>query len=305
MRRGSQSRADVVVIGGGPAGLAAATMAARCRRAVVVFDAGAGRNAASLASHGVLALDGVSPAAIRERSRAQAGRYGVSFRRSSVDSVSGELDGAHPFRVTPSDGSPVLARRIILATGRRDRIPTVEGFDRFYGRGAHRCCYCDAYEYRDRPIVVHAPGVAGVQYALLMRSWSRSVTLCPGIREPTPERVAQLRRNGVALAAGRVDALEGRSRLTAVRLADGRRVPCAGFFFDLGLEPADPMALSLGCRSDRTGALVVDRDGQTTVPGVYAAGDVSGDLLLVGQAAAAGTRAAIAAHEAMALEDLR
>lgn len=311
-----KDRYDVVVIGGGAAGLNGALMLARARRTVAVIDSGSPRNAPADGVHGLLGREGMSPAELLARGRAEVRSYGGHVVPGTVDTVvradmaavaqSGEgvrergADGwaggpGDGFTVVLEDGRQVWARRVLVASGLVDELPDVGGLWERWGRDVVHCPYCHGWEVRDRAIGVLANGPMSVHGALLWRQWSDDVTLfCHTMAAPTGEQAEQLAARGIRVVIGEVANLEvSGDRLTGVRLADGtviarevlaappRMVARAGFLADLGLHPvAHPSGMGDHIPADPT--------GRTEVPGVWVAGNVADLAAQVGGAAAAG-----------------
>ncbi|MBF6173755.1 NAD(P)/FAD-dependent oxidoreductase [Nocardia blacklockiae] len=287
-----KDRYDVVVIGGGAAGLNGALMLARARRSVLVIDAGEPRNAPAEGVHGLLGREGMSPKELLERGRAEVRQYGGQVVTGTVATAARE---GEDFVVTTADGRGVRARRLLVASGLADELPDVAGLWDRWGRDVVHCPYCHGWEVRDRPIGVLANGPMSVHGALLWRQWSDDVTLfCHTMDTPTGEQAEQLAARGIRVVTGEVAGLESADdRLTGVRLADGtviareviaappRMVARADFLADLGLRPADhPSGMGEHIPADPT--------GRTEVPGVWAAGNVTDLSAQVGGAAAAG-----------------
>lgn len=285
---------DAVVVGGGPSGLAAATWLGRYRRRMLVFDHGQHRNRAVDEVHGYLGMDPASPEELLRAARAGVDRYSDVVRRPlAVTTVRGEL-GA--FEVDAIDGSCARTLRLMLATGVQDVKPDIDGFDEHDGAGVFHCPSCDGLEAEDRDIVAlgWSEDVAG--FALELLDWARSVTVVTdGHRfEGDGKRRDALARNGIRLVESDARALLGtRGDLRALRLADGEEVPCSMVFYSIDHKPCSALAEALGCRTDDDGSLCVDEHGETTVPGVYAAGDITPGYQLVQVAAAKGTTAGV------------
>lgn len=285
---------DAVVVGGGVSGLAAATWLGRYRRRTLVFDHGQNRNRSVEQAHGYLTMDPTAPPDILSAARAGVDRYPDVVRRSlEVTAVRGEL-GA--FEVDAVDGSCVRALRVVLATGVRDAKPEVDGFDEHYGASVFHCPSCDGLEAGDRDIVVlgWSEDIAG--FALELLDWAASVTVVTDGHsfEGDEQRRDALARHGIRLLESNARALTGtRGDLRSVRLGDGREIPCSMAFFSIAHTPRSPLAEALGCRTDEDGSLVVDGHGETTVPGVYAAGDITPGYQLLQVAAAKGTTAGV------------
>lgn len=286
---------DAVVVGGGPAGLSAATWLARYRRSVVVLDSGEYRNRWVARSHGYLGADPQDPMRLLERAREDLGRYEtVHLRQGRATGV--ERDRAGRF-VVATDGGDLVALRLVLATGVVDQFPEVEGFLEHYGASVFHCPTCDGYEARDRRVVVlgWSEHVAG--FALGLLDWAAEVTVVTEDRpfEGEAHHREALQRNGVALVEDDAVRFEGeRGDLRGVHLASGVRLPAELVFFSIAHHPRTDLALQLGCALTPEGCLVVDHEGCTSVPGVYGAGDVTPGIQLAARAAGTGTVAGVA-----------
>ncbi|NUS64148.1 MAG: NAD(P)/FAD-dependent oxidoreductase, partial [Saccharothrix sp.] len=213
---------DVVVVGGGAAGLNGALMLARSRRSVAVIDAGSPRNAPADGVHGLLARDGMPPAELLDLGRAEVRRYGGHVVDGEVTAVTREDDR---FMVALADGRAVRARRLLVTTGLVDELPAVPGVRERWGRDVVHCPYCHGWEVRDQAIGVLATGPTAVHQALLFRQLSADVTLFSHTQPPTAEQAEQLTARGIDVVAGEVAAVEvAGDRIVGVRLADGRAV---------------------------------------------------------------------------------
>lgn len=287
---------DAVVVGGGPGGLSAALWLARYRRKALLVDAGEHRNRWTEQAHGYLGSDPVDPAVLLGRARSQLGRYDTAacvqdsvtaIRRSAGDGFTVELTG----------GTPVAARRIVLATGVRDEFPAVEGFFDHYGASVFHCPSCDGYEARDRRVVVLGWGAQITGFALELLDWAATVTVVTD-RESLAAAPADRRSlldRGVEVVEDRPAGLVGaRGALEALEVAGGARLPCDMAFFTIDHAPLTGLAEQLGCRLGPEGYVEVDDCGRTSVEGVYAAGDLTPGLQLVQVAAAKGTSAGTA-----------
>lgn len=294
---------DVVVVGGGPAGLSAALVLGRCRRRVVVLDAGRPRNAASHALHGFLTRDGTPPLELLTIAREQLRPYAVELVDAEV--VAARRHDGGGFEVELDDASRLFARRLLLATGVTDRLPEVEGFAPLYGRSAHHCPFCDGWEARDRPLVAYARDPGAADFALLLTSWSRDVLLCTDGRPLAPDDEARLAAGGVAVRTDPVARLEGhRGQLERVVFARGDAVARRALFFHLGAGSTGDLAARLGCRCDDAAGVHTGAREETSEPGVWVAGDASKDVLLAVVAAAEGARAAVDIHRSLVREEL-
>ena len=287
---------DVVVIGGGAAGLSGALMLARARRSVVVVDAGTPRNAPAAGVHGLLGRDGTPPAELLDRGRAEVRSYGGEIVRGEVGTV--ERDGDR-FAIRVAGGGTLRARRLLVTTGLVDELPDVPGLRERWGRDVVHCPYCHGWEVRDRAIGVLATGPMSVHQALLFRQWSADVTLFTHrAPAPDPEQAERLAARGIAVVTGEVAALEvAGDRLTAVRLADGtviaREVVAVAPRMAARAGPLESLGLRAVEHPSGAGEHVpADPTGRTEVAGVWVAGNVTDLTAQVGAAAAAGAFAA-------------
>ena len=300
---------DVVVVGGGAAGLNGALMLARSRRSVVVIDAGEPRNAPAKGVHGLLAREGMPPSEILDRGRAEVRGYGGQVVSGRVTTAKHDGDG---FAVTLADGQVARARRLLVATGLVDELPDVPGLRERWGRDVVHCPYCHGWEVRDHPIGVLASGPTAVHQALLFRQLSRDVVLFSHIMPPPEGEDARLlAARGVRVVPGEVASVEiTGDRLTGVRLTDGtvvarqvlavapRMVARAGFLGELGLEPtAHPLGVG--------DYIAADPIGLTSVPGLWVAGNVTNMTAQVGAAAAAGALAGAAINADLVTAEAR
>jgi thioredoxin reductase len=299
---------DVVVVGGGAAGLGGALILGRARRSVLVVDAGEPRNAPASGVHGFLTRDGMDPAELLRAGRAEVRRYGGRVVEGGRVASAALVDGG--FAVGLEDGRRVGARRLLVATGLVDELPDVPGIRERWGRDVLHCPYCHGWEVRDRAIGVLAGGPLSVHQALLFRQLSADVKFFSHTTEPpTDEQAEQLATRGISMVDGEVASLEVvEDRLVGVRLGDGRVVSRealavsprmtarAGFLAALGLRPAEhPAGVGVYIPSDAT--------GRTDVPGVWVAGNVTDLVAHVGAAASSGAAAAAQINADLVAED--
>jgi thioredoxin reductase len=292
---------DVVIVGGGPAGLSAALVLGRCRRRVLVCDSGHPRNASSLAMHGYLTRDGMPPLEFLRLAREELRQYGIEPRAVTVTGVSCVTPR---FRVTLEDGEIVESRTVLIATGVVDNIPDIPGIHESYGVSVHHCPYCDGWEVRDKTIVVLGQGAAAASLGLSLKTWTRHVVVCTnGRARLNAQHRERLAAQGIAVREEAIDRVEHeQGHVRAIVLADGQRVPCDAVFFTMGQKPHCDLPRQLGCELTRKGVVKTDRLGQTRVPGLYVAGDASRDVQFVIVAAAEGAKAGVAINKALQAE---
>lgn len=296
---------DVIIIGGGPAGLSAALVLARCRRSVLVFDAGHPRNGPSRALHGYLTRDGLAPADFLSLARDEVAGYDVEIIDGTVREarVLDEADTLARFEVGLGEGQAFRSRRILLATGIRDRLPKIDGAERFFGCGLYYCPYCDAWEHRDQPIATYGRGTAAVGAAVALTRWSDDVTACTDGEPISPEDRGWLEANGVAIREEPVLRLEGDESLERIVFENGPPLDCRALFFNTARVQHSPLPRLLGCECDERGEVITETDQSTCVPGVYLAGDADGDVEFIITAAAEGARAAVTINHSLQDED--
>lgn len=254
---------DVIVIGGSVAGLSAALVLGRARFRVAVIDAGHPVNEGVAHSHGFLTNDGVPPAELVARGRAEVAGYGVDLVDDSVTSVS--RDGSS-FVVERAGGPPLVGRRLVLATGMRIPLPDLPGLAEVWGGDAANCPFCHGYEARDQPIGVVGEPPLVAHLSGLLTQWSDDVVAFLPEGAEGPPGVAVERRRPVRLV------VEG-GRLQGVEVEDGSVVARTALFVGAMAGPASPLAEELGCTLDDLGFPVVDELGLTSVPGLWAVGN--------------------------------
>lgn len=291
---------DVVVVGGGAAGLSAALVLGRARRRVAVVDAGAPRNAPAAHMQGFLSRDGMRPTDLLAAGRAEVIGYGVEIVRDRVAAI--ELG----FVVHLAGGRALRARRVLVTTGVTDELPDIPGVRERWGRDLLHCPYCHGWEVRDQPLGVLGTLPGSVQHALLVRQWSDDVVFFAHTYELTAPERAQLEARDVRVVSGKVTRLVVHAdRLTGVELADGEVVERAAVFVRPGNVPhADGLLPALGCNVNDAGFATVDATGRTSTVGVWAAGNVVDPRAQVITAAGAGSAAAIAINADLVQDDV-
>jgi thioredoxin reductase len=286
---------DAAVVGGGPAGLSAATWLARYRRTVVVLDSQEYRNRWVDNAHGYLGSDPMPPKEFLARSCEQLDRYDYATRRAPIRVLRAE-GSIGRFELHTDDDGCVVARRIVLCTGVQDAFPVMERFFDFYGADIFHCSSCDGYEARGKDVVVFGWGDHIVGFALELLDWAKSVTVVTEGHELEADDAERMRlsRYGIDVVEDDAVALRGeRGELEAVLLRSGGELACQLAFFSIAHHPVNDLAQQLGCALTDEGCVRVDDDGCTSVEGVYAAGDLTPGVQLVSAAVAKGAVAGI------------
>ena len=291
---------DVVVVGGGAAGLSAALVLGRARRRVAVVDAGAPRNAPAAHMHGYLSRDGTPPSGLLAIGRDEVTRYGVEL----LDDEVAALEAG--FSVRLASDRRLQARRLLVATGLHDELPEIPGLRERWARDVLHCPYCHGYEVRDRALGVIGGSPHAVRYAQIIRQWSDDIvyftppgTLAAGERHELVARGIVVVEEAIERIVVEGDALSG------VELADRRTVRRDALFVPPRFVPNNELLVALGCEHDDEGWPVTYGDGRTSVAGVWAAGNVANPRAQVITAAGEGSAAAIAINADLVDEDVR
>lgn len=297
---------DAIVVGGGPAGLSAALVLARCRRRVLVCDAGRPRNRGSRAMHNFLGRDGSSPLDLLRAGREEVRRAGAEVLDDEVEHAKCVKDGdTRHYELRTRSGMCLRSRTLILATGVTDRLPEVGDAERFYGKGLYVCPYCDGYEHREGRLLAYGTDETAAPLAMSLLTWSSDVVLCTNGSDLPPERRTELESHGVRILNERIERFEGAERLTGVRLADGTLVECAAVFFKTGKHQSSELARMLGCEVSEKEEARSHEKQRAGRDGLYLAGDVDGNVQFAIVAAAEGAIAAVAVNEQLSAEGLR
>ena len=295
---------DCIVVGGGAAGLSAALVLGRARRRTLVIDAGAQSNLPAHGIGGLLGHDGRPPAELYELGRRELAAYPSVEVRTGEVVTGAPVDGG--YAVELADGRREHAKRVLLATGMEYRAPTVPGLDGLWGRSVFHCPFCHGWEVRDRPLAVLARGERAVHSAELLSQWSADVVLLTdGPDDLDDDQRARLSAAGIAIDTRPVAELASQDgELTSVVFADGDRLPRAGLLVATTLHQRSDLAEKLGADLGEPTPLAqnplqVDGFYRTTAPGVFAAGDATGQMPQVAAAIAAGSMAAAAVVQSL------
>ncbi|MEH7834362.1 NAD(P)/FAD-dependent oxidoreductase [Rhizobium laguerreae] len=295
---------EAIVIGGNFAGLSAAMQLARARRRVLLVDAGAPRNRFSEASHGFLGQDGQTPAAIMQEGKRQLSLYPtITIREGKV--VRAQSDG-DAFIIGTEDGGEERAARIVLATGVSDTLPEILGLQERWGRSALHCPYCHGFEVSGGKLGVLANHPHSAHSAMMIPDWGQTTYFAQALFEPDEEQLVKLTARGVRIERSPIVELLGDNpKLEAVRLADGRVVPLDSVFVAPKTAMASPVAEQLGCAFDDGPFGPVIRTGdnkETTIKGVFAAGDAASAMHNATLASAAGVLAGVHCHQSLVMQ---
>lgn len=294
---------DVIIVGGGPAGLSAALMLGRCRRRVIVCDAGRPRNRTAQAMHGYLSRDGSNPLELLRLGREEIARYGVEFRQALVADV--RCEEGRAVEALLDDGQVLIGRKLLLATGLVDVLPDIPGIQEYYGKSVWHCPYCDGWENRDQPLAVYGAPREATGLAVALLTWTDQITVCTdGHCDMDDECVRRLEQFGLPLRTQKIVGLEGaEGQLERIIFAQGEPLSCRGMFFNTGQWQRSTIADKLGCRFDENGHVQTDARGRTGVGNVFLAGDANGDVQFVIVAAGEGATTAVAINKELQDED--
>jgi thioredoxin reductase len=295
---------DVVVVGGGGAGLAAALTLSRALRSTLLLDAGAQRNRLAEHSHGVLGLEGLPPGRFVEIGRAEVESFGGEVRDDAVIRAEREGDG---FVVVTEKMARIRCRHLVIATGVRDEIPAVPGLAEHWGRQVVICPYCDGWELRGRRIGILATGPKSLSQAQLVRQWSSDIVFFVNDAvEIDAATRAEFAARGIGVVEGPVASVDGDAGQLTIRTPTGDHTRDAVFTAPRTV-PADALLLALGAHTVETAAgpfVSVDATGATSVAGLWAAGNVVDPSLKVSTAVGNGMAMATHVNEAFVLADV-
>jgi thioredoxin reductase len=294
---------DVIIVGGGPAGLTAALMLGRACKRVLVCDAGKPRNRVAQAAHGFFSRDGLSPAELLQIGREQLHPYDVEIQVGEV--VEAQKMSDH-FQVNLSDGNQFVGRKLLLATGMKDSLPAIDGFAKLWGSSIFHCPYCHGWEVRDQPLAIYGKGEVGFEMIFMLTGWSRDLVFCSdGSAELTHEQRQQLSNWGVQLREEKIARLEYQDdKLTGIVFTNNKVLPRRAILLRPRSYQHSHLAAKLGCKLGSDDIVQVDESKQTSIPGLYAVGDVSSPYSQIAVAVASGTIAAVSINHTLTEENL-
>lgn len=286
--------ADVAIIGGGCAGLSAALILGRSRRKVIVFDHGRPRNDSALFAYGYFTRDKTPPRDLLAIGRAQLSPYDVTFIPAAVHRIKRESSG---FMMTAANGDVFRTPKVLLATGLKDSLPAIPGLSDHWGSRVYSCPYCDGWEMRDKPIVVIATGEGSYEYVLLIRHWTDSLTFFVNSSFPVNDKQRrELAQRQITCIETPIVKVEKADEVLHLSLEDGTTLPCHAIFTHPECHIRKGLISQLGC--DMTpNQVTIDDAGRTTIPGLYAAGDIALKSSLLVTAASSGAIAAMAINQ--------
>jgi thioredoxin reductase len=292
---------DVIIIGGSFAGLSAAMQLARARRSTLIIDDGKPRNRFSNASHGFLGHDGDSYTTIIHKGIHQIHKYPTA--KYVNNRVQAARKSGAGFIVTLTEGREELCSRLVIATGLKDKLPMIPGLKERWGKTVLNCPYCHGYEIVGEPIGIIANHSMSAQQALLVSDWAPSLFFTQGVINPTPEQILRFTKRQIKIENTPIKEIVGTPpEIEFVLLEDGRKLNIAALFITPEIDMASPLPEQLGCNftTEPFGRILqVDDWKQTSVKGVFAAGDVVQIMHSATLASATGTIAGVGVHHSL------
>lgn len=293
---------DVIIVGGGAAGLSAALMLGRCRRKVIVFDTRKPRNARSHGMHGYLTRDGILPDQFLSIARKELDQYKVELQFEEVAKAEW---GGSAFEVKLSSGKVFLSRKLLIATGVTDIVPPLRNIDDFYGSSVFHCPYCDGWEVREKTLAAYGKGNKGLGLALTLQTWSSDIILfTDGLWNLKKSDQEKMEKAKIKVYSSKIVSLHGdNGKLSHIELADGSKINCDAMFFSTGFAQHCTLVKDLDCHMSRKGVVKTDKQQHTNIKGLYVAGDASVDMHMVAVATAEGLKAAVAINKELQEEN--
>ena len=295
---------DVIIIGGGPAGLNAAVVLGRCNRSVLLFDHAQQRNRYSHGMHNYLSRDGVAPSAFLDQARKEVKKYGVTIVDKEV--IHANKMNKKSFEIITKGRNKYHSKKLILATGLSDILPAFPEAKSFYGKSMHHCPYCDGWEYTDKKLAVYSKSKAGIDLAITLSRWTKDITIfSDGEKYGTKNDRELLARLNIEMVMTPVKKLEGKNgKIKYIVLENENQYKCDGLFFSNGYEVQCDLVESLGCNTGKNNVALTNKSQQTNIYGLYVAGDASRDMHFVVVAAAEGAKAAVYINKELTKEEI-
>jgi len=295
---------DVAIVGGGPAGLSAGLVLSRCRRDVILIDAGSQRNLRSHGIHGFLTRDGIKPDELISKGREELLNYGTEL----LDDIVLDADiSENKFLLISRRGKKIFSKKVLIATGIKDNLPPLPGIDDMYGKSIFHCPYCDGWESRDKKIAVYANGKAAYALSLSMKTWSPHIFICSDGPDRLKEESREiLKKCGIRIFTSKIKNLLGEGGLLEkIEFNSGEVVDAEVLFFSSPQYQKSALAEKLGCRMSNKGFVLFGKNQATNVKGLFVAGDAAHDMKFVVVAAAEGAKAAVAINIELQEEEIR
>jgi thioredoxin reductase len=294
---GDKKLFDVIIIGGGPAGLSAALILGRSLRDVIVFDKGRPRNLKSEAMHGFISRDGTNPIEFLRLSKEELKKYSVEVAEALI--VKARRFDNTSFELQDSNGNYYYSRKILIATGLYDQLPEVQGIEKFYATSVFHCPYCDGWEVRLKPLAAYTKN-CGPGQSVALKNWSDDVTVFTDGRELTQEEHQIYSLKNIKVFTGKIKGLEGSAgRLEYIILENGEKIIASALFFNSQQYQKSDLGSQLGCAFTDKGVIDTDNFQQSNVPDVYIAGDAAKDMQLIIIAAAEGAKAGLVINKSL------
>lgn len=293
---------DVLIIGGGPAGLNAALVLGRARKNVVVIDDETPRNWVTRETHGFVTRDGASPREFRKAAKEQIAAYpSVQFASDTATAITGN-DG--DFVIKTTQGASYRTKKILFAVGKKDLPLDINGLTEIYGKSAFVCPYCDGWELRDQSLVIIVSGDKALHMAKVISGWTERYTICTnGSDSLTDEQREELKQHHVTVFDAPIQSINSEEGMVQqVVLNDGTAIPCTGVFFQPKLFTGSELPKTIGCEITESGTVIVDATGKTSVAGVYSAGDAASELYQAITAASLGALSAVSINNELNFE---
>lgn len=293
---------DVLIIGGGPAGLNAALVLGRARKNVVVIDDETPRNWVTRETHGFVTRDGASPREFRKAAKEQIVAYpSVQFASDTATAITGS-DG--DFVVKTTQGASYHTKKILFAVGKKDLPLDINGLTEVYGKSAFVCPYCDGWELRDQSLVIIVSGDKALHMAKVISGWTERYTICTnGSDSLTDEQREELKQHHVTVFDAPIQSINSEEGMVQqVVLNDGTAIPCTGVFFQPKLFTGSELPKAIGCEITESGTVIVDASGKTSVAGVYSAGDAASEMYQAITAASLGALSAVSINNELNFE---
>ena len=273
---------DVVIIGGGPAGMSAALVAGRGKKQVILIDEEKPRNAVTHETHAFLTRDGTKPEVFREKGRRDLLKYPtISIKKSKILSIEKALEDS--FELTAESGEVINAKSVVLATGVTETLPNVKGIENYYGSSIFSCPFCDGWEMKDRPLVLIAESVQALHVIKLLKNWTDDLIVATngnGIFDADQKRL--LEANNIRLIEERIVELKGiDGELQSIVFENGEDIKRSGGFCTTVLDNKLPFIEQLGIEVNEAGFIITDAMGHTNIKGIYAAGEITGPSQLI------------------------